>query len=368
VLFTALQGYLQPKIAVQSLRGGPHRILLDGLKPIFISTGHIVFSRVGGSLWAAPFDKDCLELTGQAVPLLEGIRSEYGVWPYFGLASDGTLAYVPGTPLKQLVWVDRHGDMEPLGFPPRPYETPRISPEAQTVAVVIREENHDLWTYDLERGTSMRLTNAPGEDETPVWMPTGKGLVFAGDRPGASALLSRPIDGSAAEAVLLGGAGGHRHADSISPDGRVLAFHEVRPATGADLWIMPLEGERNPQPFLQTPFNELVSKFSPDGRWIAYVSDESGRNEVYVQAYPGRDAKWQISTDGGAEPVWSRRGNELFCRNGGKMMAAAIPCLRGLSRHSLHSQQVSRDFCSKDGMKTCLGKPTMTSRPTDNDF
>lgn len=324
LLFTASQGYLQPKIAVYSVKTRQHRILLDGLKPRFVRPGHIVFSRVGGSLWAVPFDPDRLELMGPAVPLVEGVRSEYGVWPYFTIGSDGTLVYVPGSPLKQLVWVDRKGSVQPLGFPARPYESPRLSPDAKRVATTVREENHDVWIYDLDRGTATRVTNAPGEDETPVWIPTGNGLVFAGDRPGASTLLATTLLGSSAEEALLGTAGGHRHADSISADGRLLAFTEISRGTGADIWIMPIREDHKPQPFLQTPFNEWGTKFSPDGRWITYVSDESGRNEVYVQPYPGRDAKWQISTEGGAEPVWSRNGRELFYRNVTRMMVAEI--------------------------------------------
>src|SRR5207302_1388912 len=144
LLFTAAKGYLQPNVAVYSRKTGQHRILFDGLKPRFIRTGHIVFSRVGGSLWAVRFDPNRLEVTGSAVPMVEGIRSESGVFPYFAIGSDGTLAYVPGSPLKQLVWVDRKGLAEPLGFPARPYESPRISADGKTLAMTIREENHDV--------------------------------------------------------------------------------------------------------------------------------------------------------------------------------------------------------------------------------
>lgn len=249
---------------------------------------------------------------------------EFGVWPYFTIASDGTLVYVPGDSARQLVWVDRKGGVQPLGFPPRPYETPRLSPEGQRLALTIREENHDVWSYELARETSMRLTTAPGEDETPVWLPDGKRLVFAGDRPGGSNLLLKLADGSATEEKLLEIRGGHRHTDSVSPDGLILAFHEISPQTGGDIWVLSLQGDRKPRPFLQTPSNEIGARFSPDGRWIAYMSNESGQSEVYVQAFPGPGGKWKISTEGGVEPVWSRSSRELFYRNGDQMMAVDV--------------------------------------------
>lgn len=170
----------------------------------------------------------------------------------------------------------------------------------------------------------MRLTTAPGEDETPVWMPDGKRLVFAGDRPGGSNLLLKLADGSATEEKLLEIRVGHRHADSVSPDGQILAFHEFSPQTGGDIWVLSLQGDRKPRPFLQTPSNEVGARFSPDGRWIAYMSDESGHPEVYVQAFPGPGGKWKISTEGGVEPVWSRNSPELFYRNEDQMMAVDV--------------------------------------------
>ena len=324
VLFTAAKGYLDTNVAVYSQKTGQHRILFKGLKPRFVPTGHIVFARVGGSLWAIPFDPGRLEVTGAAVPILEGIRSEFGVWPYFAIGSDGTLAYVPGSPLKQLVWLDRKGEVEQLGFAARPYESPRISSDGRSLAATVREENHDVWTFDLDRGTSTRMTNAPGEDETPVWIAARQELVYAGDSPGGTRLVKTTMAGISGAQVLLQPDGNHRHTDSVSPDGRQLAFTEFSRETGADIWILPLEGDHRPQPFLQTASNESEARFSPDGRWIAYISNESGRNEVYVQAYPGHAGKLQISSDGGEEPVWSHDGRELFYRNTTKMMAAEI--------------------------------------------
>ncbi len=326
VLFTTWTGgYAHPKITVQSLNTGQRRTLLDGMHPRFATTGHIVFFRAG-SLWAAPFDLDRLDVTGSPVPVVQGVHVEWATWPYFTLANDGTLVYVPGAPLdaKRLVWVDRKGAVQPLSAPPKPYDNPVLSPDGQRLAIVIREDNHDVWTYEPARGTLTRLTSDPGEDETPVWMPDGKRLVFAGNRLGAQKVLSTSADGTGAEEEVLGTRGGHRHAVSVSPDGQVVAFEEDSSATGFDVWVMPVQGDRKPRPFLRTQFTETGAKFSPDGRWIAYTSNESGESEVYVLAYPGPGGKWKISTGGGAEPIWARSGRELFYRNGDKMMVAEV--------------------------------------------
>ena len=140
---------------------------------------------------------------------------------------------------------------------------------------------------------------------------------------GASGLFWKPADGSGAEERLTTSEFVPESA-SVSPDGQTLAYSEDRPGTGRDIWVVPLQGERKPRPFLQSRFTEVAPTFSPDGRWLAYVSGESGRNEVYVQPFPGPGGKWLISTEGGADPVWARNGRELFYRNGDKMMAVDI--------------------------------------------
>jgi serine/threonine-protein kinase len=325
ILFTIWTGgYGRAQVAVQSLKSGQRQLLFDGQNPHFTPTGHIVFFRAG-SLWAAPFDSDRLKVIGSPTPVVQGVHSEWGLWSYFALAGDGTLAYLPGAfDAKRLVWVDRKGAVAPLGAPPKPYDNPVISPDGQRLAIVIREENNDVWSYELARGTLTRLTSDPGEDETPIWMPDGTAVAFAGNRSGGGKLLSRLADGSGTDEVLLGTRGGHRHVDSVSPDGQVLAFEDSGSATGSDIWVMPLHGERNPQPFVQTTFSEGGAKFSPDGRSIAYMSDESGRSEVYVAPYPGPGGRSQVSTDGGVEPVWARSGRELFFRTGDKMMVADV--------------------------------------------
>jgi Tol biopolymer transport system component len=187
---------------------------------------------------------------------------------------------------------------------------------------IVETATGGVWIYDISRGALSRLT-LEGGITMPVWTPDGRRIVVAVNRRGGTGLFWKPADGSGPEERLttsesnLGG-------PSVSPDGQTLAF-ETRPTTGPDLWVVPLQGERKPQIFLQTPSNERDPRFSPpDGRWLAYVSNESGRNEVYVRPYPGPGGQWLISTEGGAEPVWARNGRELFYRNVDKMMVVDI--------------------------------------------
>ncbi len=316
------------QIAVLSLKTGKRRNLIEGTNAHYVPTGHLVFMRAE-SLLAAPFDLRRLELTGPAVPVLEGIMSlaPFGIGSgLFALSSNGTLVYAPGGSVANhaLVWVDRRGTVQPLTSDPRAYEEPRLSPDGRRVAVTFREANPDVWVYEIPGGTLTRLTFDPGEDETPIWTPDGRRVTYSSDRSGQPrSVYWKAADGSAAEERLFTSEH-HPHVSSWSPDGRALAFTDFDPVTGGDIWVFPLQGRRAPHPFLRTPFNERAARFSPDGRWLAYVSNESGSDEVYVQPFPGPEGKWQVSTNGGTEPVWSPKGGELFYRSGEKMMAVNV--------------------------------------------
>jgi len=225
---------------------------------------------------------------------------------------------------KELVWVDRAGRVNPLTAPAKPYDNPRLAPDGKRIAVVIREdENHDIWLYEIDRGVLSRVTFGPGENETPAWAPDGLNVLFSANRSGASRLLLTGVEGGK-EDELLGTTGGHRHAYAVSPAGDVLLFQEYGEITGSDIWTMSLHGDRTPQPLLQTMFNEGGAQFSPDGRWVAYASDESGRSEIYVRSLPATNRRWQVSAAGGDEPMWSRNQRELFYRAGDQLMAVAV--------------------------------------------
>ncbi len=329
VLFTVWNGSLtNAQVAVRSLETGEQTLLVNGTFPRYAPTGHIVFAREV-SLWAVPFDANRLEVTGSPTALVEGVRRGNIGLANFTHAVDGSLIYMPGELEFEgtLVWVYRNGVVEPLPAPPRAYITPRLSPDGKRLATIVAGaaglwDTGDIWVYDTERGTSTRLTFT-GDNRYPCWTPDAKRIAFASSRNGVQNIFWKAANETSEVEQLTTGELNRRHPD-ISPDGKLLAFHEYHPLRIQDIWVQPLDGERKAQPLLQTPFAEAVARFSPDGRWLAYVSDESGRNEIYVMSYPGPGGRWQISTTGGSGPVWARNGRELFYANGDQMMAVDI--------------------------------------------
>ena len=245
----------------------------------------------------------------------------------FSFSSSGMLAYVGGSGQSSelnLVWVDRKGTIQPLLAPPHRYLTPRLSPDGRLVAVTLAEGKADIWIYDLARDTLTRLT-FEGENTSSQWTPDGKRVLFTSNKTGPSNIYWKPADGSGAEERLTMGEN-LQQPGSFTPDGRAFIYSESHPKMNTDLWVLPLDGERKPRILLQTPFTETTGRLSPDGRWLAYVSNESGRFEVYVRPFPGPGGKYQISTAGGNEIVWAHNG-ELFYRAGDqreKMMVVDI--------------------------------------------
>jgi serine/threonine-protein kinase len=198
---------------------------------------------------------------------------------------------------------------------------PRVSPDGQRVAAGIEEGDSQIWVYDLGRDTLTRLTFEASGSIDPIWTPDGKRIAFKGSH---NRLFSQPADGSGpAEELTKSELAPNNIPGSFSPDGQVLAFVEGNPNTGNDVYILSLK-DGKPQPFVSTASTETAPRFSPDGHFIAYASNESGRFEIYVRPYPGLGGKWQISTEGGTEPVWNPKGRELFYRSGNKMMTVGI--------------------------------------------
>ena len=323
VLFAA--GPAHPQIAVESLRSGVQRNLaLNGTLPRYAASGHLLFAQ-GGNLMAAAFDPVRLQVTGAAMPVVQGVLELASGAAQYSVSTTGSLVYVPGTAqaeARQLVWVRRDGTEEPLPAPARDYVYPRLSPDGRRLAVGIREQESKIWLYDLGRDTLTRLTFGGSADENPVWTPDGKRLAFISSRAGPPNIFWQMADGSGGVDRLT--TDPYANVPSaFSRDGRLLAFTEINPTTGYDIWVLRLD-DRKPQLFLRTPSYESAPSFSPDGHWLAYVSDESGQFEVYVQPYPGPGGEYQISTDGGTEPVWNPKGQELFYRSGDRMMAVEV--------------------------------------------
>ena len=314
-------------VGVLAFDTGEFRLLVPGAGGGRYAAGHLLFARPG-MLLAAPFDLERLAITGPEAVVLEGLRTEAeGVspQPQAVLSREGTLVYAagrgPGNTTRP-VWVDRRHKLEPLPMPPRAYRSMSLSPDGRFLAIVIADPANDLWVQDLGRGTLTRRTSG-AEPGMVNWTLDGEHIVFGSRRDGQRKAFWVSRDGSSGPEPFQTD-DGQPAVGSLSPDGQFVATFRRDPATGMDLWVLPFKREQAVEPFLRTRFNELGPAFSPDGRWLAYVSDESGQYEVYVRPYPARAGKWQLSSGGGEEPTWSRGGKELFYRNGKKWMAAAV--------------------------------------------
>jgi Tol biopolymer transport system component len=338
VLFAAapnIADWVNASIAVQSVGTAEQHTLVQGATaPRFAPSGHLIYAQ-GGNLMVVPFDPKRLTIMGTAVAAVEGVlQSPVTGSAQYSFSTTGSLVYVPGSvqgEQSSLVWVNRSGTEMPLTAPARSYLNPRISPDGQRVAVCVSEQESQIWLYDVTRETLTRLTFEGTSNQYPVWTPDGKHVTFRSGKGGSfnSYIYWQMADGSGGLERLSGRIAGSPN--SWSPDGRELATVMSTPTTGIHIVVLQLRSfsavsgqAGDAQPSLPTPFTEGAPEFSPDGRWLAYVSYESGRPEIYVRAYPGPGAKWQISTDGGTEPVWNRNGRELFYRSGDRMMSVEV--------------------------------------------
>lgn len=310
--------YSDMKIAVERLDTHERKILpILGSFPRYSTSGHLLIVHAG-RVFAVPFDLKHLEVTGQPTPVLEGVLSSVGNTGAAGFAVslNGSLVYIPANAVARegvLTWVDTKNQIHSLGAPARAYYSPRISPDGQRVLVTIgpSENDYDIWVYSTPYGTLTRLT-FDGQSSGAVWSPDGKRIAFLSTRNGGFTVLVKSADGTGGEEPLFSDKDHFATPESWSPDGKFISLRYLTTDRGFDILVVPSEGDHKPRAFVQTKFNETASRFSPDGHLMAYVSDESGRNEVYVQPFPGPGPKWQVSADGGNAPVWSRNGQQLF--------------------------------------------------------
>ena len=309
----------------------------------YVATGHLVYAQ-NGVLLAVPFDLGERRVTGGPVALVEDVLdagTETGA-AQFSLARDGSLVYVAGTAFagaaqRTLVWVDRQGLETALPLPARRYRSPRLSPDGRRVAIaVVDEGREDLWVFDVQSAAGRRLTSEAAV-RTVIWTPDGGRIIFSWNKEPPTALFWIPADGSGeAERLTTPDVGTADFPTSVSPDGQVVLFThflETRILVTGDreLWQVPLDGERTPQPVVQGEFSRGNAALSPNGQWLAYRSNQSGAFEVYLQPYPGPGATTSVSIGGGDSPVWSRDGRELFYRIGNRMMVVEVepePTLR----------------------------------------
>jgi serine/threonine protein kinase len=314
---------LAPSIEIEPLGGGESRRIIDrGGDARYLATGHLVFARTG-QLLAAPFDLQRLEVTGPAVPVIDGVRTEVRDGVQASFSADGMVAFVAGSPGSEIrpAWVDRLGNVEPLWFPSGAYAGPRVSPGGDRVAVVLAEINPEIWVFDFLRKTQVRIT-ADGNHLYPLWSPDGLWVIY---QKAGSGVFRRRSNGTGEEELVT-------EIDvsplSVTPDGESL----LAVNSNQDLWSVPLAGPSHGGTIIAraTPVSRL-SRLSPDGRWMALTSDETGRYEVYVQPYPSTGEKWMISTSGGEEPIWSMTGDEIFYRYGKRWVAVSIDTTDGFS-------------------------------------
>jgi serine/threonine-protein kinase len=328
----SINGDAGAAIVALRLDSGERRVLFEGgTYPQYLPSGHLLFVRAGNVL-AVAFDARILQVRGEPVPVIEGVYTGGFGAAQLAVSATGSVAYGPAVQelgARSLVWVDRRGTVQPVSAARRNYEFPRVSPDGQRLAVRIQEvgaEGNDIWLYQFARGTLSRLTFNETDAETPVWTPDGQFVTFAATRSNpVRQILKKPIDGSAGE-ELLAGSDRHLHLGGWSPNGDALTA--MATDTG-HIWMLQMMGKRTLRALIQTPYQTRAGVISPDGHWLAYASNDTNRFEVYVQAYPGPGGKYQISTDGGAEPVWARNGRELFYRNGDKMMAVTVEARTG---------------------------------------
>jgi eukaryotic-like serine/threonine-protein kinase len=336
IIFTiGTTGWDTANVVLRVLDSGEQRVLVQGgADARYVGTGHIAYMK-SGTLMAVPFDVRSLQVTGTPVVLIEGVMQavnapnssdETGAGQ-FAVSSSGTLIYATGGTSRLLegswMWVDRTGAAQPVeAVPAGPYLFPRLSPDGQTVAVTVRAGSPDVWVYDVVRGAPTRLTFEGGSH--PIWSPDGKRLAF-----------TVMIDGVSNLHVIDAGGGGKPERLAQSPFAQiptswtatpnVLVFLQRPQLDSYGIWVLPMDGEnRTARIFVESKFPLSHAELSPDGRWLAYVSRESGAPEVYVQPFPGSGQKTRISTSGGTEPIWLPNGREILYRHAGQFFSATI--------------------------------------------
>jgi serine/threonine-protein kinase len=387
VLFTIWHGggLNKSEIAVQASSNlgqtGEKKILLkNATRARYLTTGHLLVAQQG-SLLLVPFDVRRLEITGQPTLLAEKvIVSPISGAAHYDCSRDGLLVYLPEAARRsdcRLWWLDRQGRTMPLPDKAQSYGTPRLSLDGQHLAVAVPGHATDLWSLALGSGSFKRLTFEQ-TNFAPLWTPDNRRIVFSSDLAGAPLnLYWKAADGSD-KAERLTTSSNLQFPGTFTPDGRTLLYWEIDPTTRNNIWALDVNepaATRQPRPVLHTDVDETQPTLSPDGRWLAYTRKEAGQWQIYVQSFPDLQGKWQISTEGGMEPVWSRNGKELFYRADNKIMAVTIatatgfqasppqPVFTGLSSFNVGILLPTYDV-SPDGQRIVMLKGEREAAPT----
>jgi eukaryotic-like serine/threonine-protein kinase len=332
-LFTIWTGasFDEGMIAIVDIATGEHQVLFRGGSDArYVETGHIVYVR-GSTLMAVPFDLRKLQITGEATPVLNNVRSSGDSgFSFYGISNNGTLIYTPGgveyTPTL-LILYDVNGQSRQIQVAERSFGNPLFSPDGSRLLATIYGSTYNIGTYDLRRDILTPLTFS-ADNWRAVWSPDGSQITYSSNIDGSYQVYSLPADGSGTPRKLFEQEG-NPYPGSWSPDGKMLAYIRLGQDTRFDIWIYTEDGEPGIHPFAATRASEVTPVISPDGQWIAYVSDESGRYDVYIQSFPEGAGKWLISSGGGYSPRWSSDGNRIYYIRGEDIYVVPISTIIG---------------------------------------
>ena len=309
----------------------PKEVLSNLLNAVYAPPGYLLFVR-DGVLLAQPFDPSRLQTTGDAFPILESVASTLSFEKaVFSVSQNGILAYQAGSGsgiTNNLIWMDRTGKQLGTLGDTAAYYGPRISPDGKRVAVEIfppGKSISDLWIFDLARPVKTRLTFDPSLNRRAAWSPDGSRIRFSSSRSGQQQIYEKATNGVGGDELVAPASSGDQVIDSWSPDSKFVAYDAIGTAVGtsSEIWTQPTSGDRKPTPFLQSKFDQREATFSPDGKLLAYISNESGTDEVYLTPFPAKNGKWQVSTNGGSWPAWRRDGKEIFYLSPDKKLMSA---------------------------------------------
>jgi hypothetical protein len=313
------------QIVLLTLASKKEAVLTTGTSPAFVPPRLLLLGRADG-IYAAPYSVSGHRLEKEPVLVVRDVAL-LGSASQFDVSRTGTLLHMRGgvtsEPILLPQRVQSTGSATPLSKTARQYSDPRVSPDGRSIAFHMQDQANDVWTFDAERDLLTRLTFEPGEDETPVFSPDGRWLAFSAKRGEKRHVFRRRSDGSGPEEDLYSCAE-HVHVTDWAPDGGSLLVDVFGAETRVDVMRLTLGDGSALKPYLATRFDESSGRISPDGRWVAYRSNESGRDEIYVQPFPAGGAKLQVSTEGGTQPVWARDGRTLYYRSATDLMAARV--------------------------------------------